>query len=107
MQYLVKRVGLGLDEYGIVNARAVKRQRLLASELQAEGEEGDAEESAATLPVSIEMVSGLLCGVEWTSFPEGPNITWHCHGGLRLHHCRNTSIDGIHLITILRGRATP
>ncbi|GLC63206.1 hypothetical protein PLESTF_000011700 [Pleodorina starrii] len=51
-RYLVKRVGLGLDEYGIVNARAVKRQRLIA----AGAEQPEGEEAPPPLPVSIEMV---------------------------------------------------
>ena len=30
LQYLVKRKGLGFNEYGLVDARAAKRQRLVA-----------------------------------------------------------------------------
>ncbi|EFJ52287.1 hypothetical protein VOLCADRAFT_115930 [Volvox carteri f. nagariensis] len=51
-RYLVKRASLGLDEYGIVNGRAVKRQRLNMGSDAAAG----AGDSEASLPVSIEMV---------------------------------------------------
>ncbi|GLI64151.1 hypothetical protein VaNZ11_007336 [Volvox africanus] len=54
-RYLVKRAGLGLDEYGIVNGRAVKRQRLNMA-ADGTGEQGDGEDVPSVLPVSIEMV---------------------------------------------------
>ncbi|GIL94189.1 hypothetical protein Vretimale_463, partial [Volvox reticuliferus] len=54
-RYLVKRAGLGLDEYGIVNGRAVKRQRLNMA-ADGTGEQGDGEDQPTALPVSIEMV---------------------------------------------------
>ncbi|GIL45518.1 hypothetical protein Vafri_2736 [Volvox africanus] len=54
-RYLVKRAGLGLDEYGIVNGRAVKRQRLNMA-ADGTGEQGDGEDVPSVLPVSIEML---------------------------------------------------
>ncbi len=51
--YLVKRQGLGLDQYGLVDGRAVKRQRL--GQAAPEGEE-----APAPPPIDVAMVRRVL-----------------------------------------------
>ena len=77
-QFLVKRKGLGCNEYGLVDARAAKRQRLLppstitaasaasagataSGGAAAEGDGGVADEATAC-PVSLQMVEDYEVG---------------------------------------------
>lgn len=58
--YLVKRQGLGLDQYGLVDGRAVKRQRL--GQAAVEGEE-----APAPPPIDVAMVRRVHRSTSLTS----------------------------------------